>query len=116
MTPQQKLEYVEERWPASRLRVSHEADGYAVYLWEGIGPSIGVFRCASEKEAVHAAFLFTKKRNRQIAEVEAEIAEAKPWAESTYARAAVRRVRERILVSRQAALAELKRGFREVPR
>ena len=57
-----------------------------------------------------------KERERQIAEVEEEIDETQPWAESPYATAAKRRVRERVLAVEQARLAELKRGLREVPR
>jgi len=57
-----------------------------------------------------------REREQAIAEVEEEIAEATPWAESIYARAGVRRVRKRILAVEQARLAELKRGLREVPR
>ena len=66
-----------------------------------------------------------QEREQAIAEVEEEIAEATPWAESIYARAGVRRghlaeawhhVRKRILAVEQARLAKLKRGLREVPR
>ena len=97
LTAQQEYEYVESRWSDYRAMTYGRLD-----------------ICDMEGEMdYHAAYLFTKERERQIAKVEQEIAEVKPWADSPYAREAVRQVRQRILAVEQARLAELRRGMKE---
>lgn len=96
LTAQQEYEYVESRWSDYRAMTYGRLD-----------------ICDMEGEMdYHAAYLFTKERERQIAEVEEEVAlleaEAALWPNFYKQQAAY----SRILAREQAALAELKRGMK----
>ena len=101
LTAQQEYEYVESRWSDYRAMTYGRLD-----------------ICDMEGEMdYHAAFLFTKQREREIAEVEEEIAwlnqmkrnlpPGRPTKEERQA------ILQRILAVEQARLAELRRGMKE---
>ena len=115
MTPQQEREYVEARWEA---KLAEGPFACVVYFDTGIAD---IERCIhaigngpTSDTAWHAAFLFTKERERQIAEVEEEIdLLCKVWPAYYPSDSATM---DRIVDVEKARLAELKCGLREVPR
>lgn len=98
--------YVRERWERVHLWLPrHNDDGYLLQVSDmGMGGK-------TKDEAIAAAYAFTINREREIAEVEEEIRFIDSFAVTAFT-PQNEAARKRILKSREAALAELKKGFR----
>ena len=112
LTAQQEREYVEARYRCAPWK-SVDSNYYVDLLETGTNThGACTFPGPTQSAAYHAAYLFTKERERQIAEVEEEVAlleaEATLWPNFYKQQAAY----SRILARERAALAELKRGLR----
>lgn len=118
LTAQQEQEYVEARWKrvayhesgltsAGKCYVTIDADDHPT-----AGTLLFMHHGGTKAAVFHAAYLYTKERKRQIAEVEEKVAlleaEATLWPNFYKQQAAY----SRILAREQAALADLKRGLR----
>lgn len=102
--------YVRQRYP--EVRLSHDFDGWSIFLHEGMCEPIGVFRLASKAAARQAAYEFTLAREEAIRQVREEIAELQDDT-SAYARGEyLGEVYRRILAREQAHLDSLLVGWK----
>ena len=117
LTAQKEREYVEARWIFPKVWFdAHMHPGGAWKFQVGDGPDCAVLICMppevlgpanNQDGTYHAARAFTKQREREIAEVEEEIA----WL--YVGQSGIGPVFHRILAVEQARLAELRRGMQE---
>jgi hypothetical protein len=94
-----------------------EEEAYVKACW--INPALPCMRGAefkvlptmTKRSMIHEAYLFTVQREEEIADIQAEIA----WLEwSSIKNNSIGNIRERILSREQAALAELRRGWKGI--
>ena len=104
-------EYVEKVLENLSVEIYEPHEGYSIpqLRIQFNGKTIGCEK--DDDKAWAAAYAFTKQREQEIAEVEEEIHLLNGW---RYVREYISPPATRILESREAALAELKRGLREV--
>jgi hypothetical protein len=106
-------EYVRSKWEAVEVEQDCYADWY--YSLGGIYDSTQHF--STEEETWSAAAEFTRQREEEIRQVEAEVAMArKLFMESAVfdTNSSETAIFDRIFAREQQALADLKRGWREV--
>jgi hypothetical protein len=113
MTPAKEEAYVRERWKVIEVTNTYAGTHCAVEAWSvwlpcGWRSSVGSI--SADAQMWHDAYLFTVKREAEIADIQAEIA----WLEwPSTKNNSIGDIRERIIAREQSALAELRRGMKE---
>ena len=116
MTSAEEEAYVRGRWERVHVKDDQEMEeSEDIWFRIWIGPDKGdvLFDCGAptKEEVIHRAYLFTERREAEIADIVDEITSLRSIAYSTNVISAS--VCERIIAREQAVLAELRRGWKE---